>query len=114
MAERDPLESNFLLKPAVSDEAKEHNERILSDMAAVMDTPHGRRFIWAIMQKSPLYQTLVRRDSSIYILAGQMSVTQEFMTIARSERFLPLFRLMEDEAILNAKAEKSKRENKNG
>lgn len=96
-------QSGYLLKKGDSEEQKRQNEEVLSDLAAVMSTRAGRRFIWRLMGKSNLKQNAMTGNSMTYYLLGQQSVSNELIDVFFSERFLAQFRQMQDEALADAK-----------
>lgn len=110
----DPLKSGSLLEKAVTEAQLRKNEEVLDDIEVVMGTEAGRRFVWRLLQKSDLFNDAMTGNSYTYFILGQQSVVRELTQVLFAERFLLLFRKMQDEAILAMKAEKKKMEAKDG
>jgi hypothetical protein len=110
----DPLkQTSYLLKAGDSEAAKRANEKVLNDLETVMSTRQGRRFIWRLMGKSNLKENAMTGNSFTYFLLGQQSVSNELIDILFTERFIPLFRRMQDEALEDQKVtDNSKQEKK--
>jgi len=108
----DPLKTGFLREQGSTEEQLLKNEAVLRDFEDVMKTSCGRRFIWRLMGNSNLMQNAMTGNSYTYYLLGQQSISNELVQILFTERFLPLFRQMQDEALLEMKAEKKKKEQK--
>lgn len=102
----DPLDQGYLLNVGQTEEQKRLNEEVLTDLEAVMSSRVGRRFVWRILGKSNLTQNAMTGNSMTYFLLGQQSVSNELFEVFFTERFLPLFRQMQDEAIADAKIKK--------
>lgn len=99
----DPLEQGYLLNGGQTEEQKRLNEEVLNDLESVMASRPGRRFLWRVLGKSNLTQNAMTGNSMTYFLLGQQSVSNELIEVFFTERFLPLFRQMQDEAIADVK-----------
>jgi hypothetical protein len=99
----DPLVQGYLMHPGQTEEQRRLNEDVLRDLEAVMSAREGRRFVWRILGKSNLKQNAMTGNSMTYYLLGQQSVSNELIDVFFTERFLPLFRQMQDEAIADGK-----------
>lgn len=100
----DPLvQTGYLMNPGQTEAQRRLNEEVLADLEAVMSTVPGRRFVWRILGKSNLKQNAMTGNSMTYYLLGQQSVSNELIDVFFTERFLPLFRRMQDEAIAESK-----------
>jgi hypothetical protein len=76
---------------------KNEADQELEDVRKILDTEHGRRFLWKYMAECGIFQSIMRTDQWIYFLEGKRSVglkmLAEVMT-ADKEKYL----LMANEA----------------
>jgi xanthine dehydrogenase iron-sulfur cluster and FAD-binding subunit A len=49
-------------------------EQWAADVAAVMATMQGRRFVWSILAETHQFESIFRTSSEIYYLSGQQDV----------------------------------------
>jgi len=106
-------------EPKSNEDARIRNDRALADLAEVMSAPPGRRFVWSLMKRSSLLENAFSgKAATTDFLLGQQFVVQELLQVLWTSRFMPVFRLMQDEAMESDKAEllkeAVKKENSNG
>ena len=82
----------------------EEQAAFLTVIEDVLKTEHGRRFIWEMIKRSGLLNNAMTGNSWTYFVLGQQQPGNELMQILQTERFLLLYRKMQDEALLREKA----------
>lgn len=107
----DPLASVVLSDGGAADD----RAAMLDDLAVVMKSAAGRRFVWRIVKKSGLTHNAMTGNSYTYFQLGVQQLGNELVQLLFTERFLPDFRKMQDEHLFAEKARLNKtKEKQNG
>lgn len=80
----------------------------LDDLEVVMVTESGRRHVWRQIKRSNLMTDPMTGNSMTFYNCGQQSVGRELVMVLNTERFLHLYRKMQDEALQAEKANTNK------
>lgn len=59
--------------------AKRISERAIADLKQVMDTPHGRRFIWGLLEYTGIYRCSFTGNSTTFFNEGQRNVGLKYL-----------------------------------
>ncbi len=87
-----------------SDELKRAaRETELNDLAAVMSTESGRRFIWRIMEMSAIYRNAFTGNSETYVNCGRQLIGQTLLRDFDTDQMHDQYMLMQIEARKRAK-----------
>lgn len=93
----DPVAKYRLITP-------ENRDTFLDDLKEIMGRAAGRRLIWAILGSSGITKNAMTGNSHTYFILGNQLLGNELMQILNTDRFLHLYRKMQDEALAATKA----------
>ncbi len=77
---------------------------MLEELETVMETERGRAFVWRLIKKAGVINNAMTGNSWTYFRLGMQVLGNELMRIMYTDRFLKLFRMMQDEALLAERA----------
>lgn len=79
-------------KAKMSDEQRRRQE--LNDLASILQEPHGRRFIWRLLERCNVFESIQRQSAEIHYLSGQRDVGLFLMSEVTEADQIALFKMM--------------------
>lgn len=64
-------------------EAKEHQEQIEKDIVKTMSEPHGRRFVWQMINDAGVFKPSFTGNSTTYFNEGSRNLGLKYLELTR-------------------------------
>jgi len=105
MSELNPTDVKALTRAQreISDRARSSREEELADLAAVLSTESGRRFVWRLMEMSAIYRNAYTGNAETYVNCGRQLLGQTLLADMQTDGCFDKYLAMQKEARNRAK-----------
>lgn len=100
MAEHNPTDSKGMAKQqqAASDLHRVSRETELNDLAQVLSTESGRRFMWRVLEMAAIYRNAYTGNAETYVNCGRQLIGQTLLADMGIDGLFDKYILMQQEA----------------